>query len=423
MPGDGGTTAVHESALAGGHQVYRVAVPVVAALLAGYLLWLVLDLGSASVRNGVAHVVAVGVPLVAAGACWRAHRLRAGRHTAWWWLAVACGTWSAGALSRAVLAVGTHAAGSFPSLADVGQLGFAVPATLAMLRFPRSGGRTLARWRLTLDGVVIAGCLLATSAIWALDPVLESASSPGVQGWALAYPFVDACLAAFVLARSTVFPIQRRRVWLLLSAAFVTLMVTDALYVAGTFRDDHLPGGPLDVGWALAFALVALAAVAPVVDPAKPAPAVGEMPTTMYEQLVPYGAITMVLVAVAENPAILSAGSVHRWLLVPLLALVALRQLVVVADHTTLARTLADTVERRTGELIREQQWWREVVQNLSDVVVVVDEDLRIRYCSPSADHVLGSWPQQVPSSPGAGAAGSWSVVSAAPTVAGGGSR
>ena len=396
MPEDGRTAAAHDDVVDDGRRVYRAASVLATVLLTAYLLWLLVDVGSPFVRHTVTHAVAVGAPLIAAGASWRAHRLRAGRHSAWGWLALACLTWSSGALIWAVLDLVGGTEVYFPSVADIGLLGFAVPAAVAMLRFPRSGGRTLSRWRLTLDSLVLGGCLIAASAIWVLDPVLTSGASFGERSVAFAYPLVDAGLAAFLLARSTVFPSQRRRVWLLLSAAFVTLTVTDSLYVARTFRGDYAPGGTLDVGWALAFALVGLAALAPVVDPAKPAPAVGEVPTTMYEQLVPYGAIGLVLVAVAGNPATLEAGSSQRWLLVPLLALVAVRQLVVVADHTTLARTLAETVERRTVELVREQQWWREVVQNLSDVVVVVDEDLKMRYCSPSADHVLGSWPQQV---------------------------
>ncbi len=396
MPGDGGTAAAQERPDDHGRRLYRAATLAAGLVLAGYLVWLLTDVGSPSVRHAATHLHAVVLPLVAAAACWRAHRLRAGRHAAWGWLALSCVIWSTGALTWAVLDLAVDAEVHFPSPADIGLLGFAVPAAVAMLCFPRSGGRTLSRWRLALDSLVLAGCLLAASAIWALDPVLEAVATPEGRSVALAYPLVDACLAAFVLARSTVFPSQRRRVWLLLSAAFVTLTVTDSLYVARTFRGDYLPGGPLDIGWALTFVLIALAALAPVVDPARPAPSLGEVPTTMYEQLVPYGAVGLVLVAVAQNPTTLDTGSPQRWILVPLLVLVAIRQLVVVADHTTLARTLADTVERRTAELVREQQWWREVVQNLSDVVVVVDEDLRVRYCSPSADHVLGSWPQQV---------------------------
>ncbi|HEX4978183.1 MAG TPA: EAL domain-containing protein [Nocardioides sp.] len=397
MPADGVPAVAHEGDAAPGRGLYRTALVVACGVLGLYLAWLLLDVGDPAVRASVTHLVSTSAALLAATACWRAHRLRAGRHLAWAWLALGCVTWSGGAITSAALSVTVRAEVSLPSAADVALLGFAVPAAVAMFRFPRCGGRTLSRWRLALDSVVLAGCLLAAAAIWVLSPVLLTvAPQPGARAVALAYPLVGACLAAFVLARSTVFPIQRRRVWLLLSAAFLVLTVTDSLHVARLFRGEYAPGGPLDVGWALAFTLIALSALAPVVDPASPAPAVGEVPTTLYEQLVPYLAMGLVLVAVAVNPTAIEAGSPHRWFLVPLLAVVAVRQVVVVADHTTLARTLAQAVERRTAELVREQQWWREVVQNLSDVVVVVDEDLKVRYCSPSADHVLGSWPQRV---------------------------
>ena len=87
MPGDGDMAAAHEGAVADGRHLYRVAALGAAALLTAYLLWLLLDVGNPSARHGVAHSAAVVLPLVAAGACWRAHRLRAGRHAAWAWLA------------------------------------------------------------------------------------------------------------------------------------------------------------------------------------------------------------------------------------------------------------------------------------------------------------------------------------------------
>ena len=104
-----------------------------------------------------------------------------------------------------------------------------------------------------------------------------------------------------------------------------------------------------------------------------------------YEQLLPYGTVGIGMLAkVITQPTVLEAGSPHLWLLVPVLVILAVRQVVVVADHTLLARSLADAVELRTAELRGREQWWRDLVQNLSDVVVVVDTDLRVRYLQPA---------------------------------------
>jgi diguanylate cyclase (GGDEF)-like protein/PAS domain S-box-containing protein len=365
-------------------------------LASAYLLWLVSGLGGEGSRALVSSAVFVVAPLVTAAACWSAHRSRQGRHTGWAWLTAGCVVWGLGSLVWAVDVTLLDQQVRFPSYADIGFVGYALPVAVAVSRFPHSTGKSLSRWRLALDGEVIGGALLVVSAIWVLDPVLHSGVSSAARWVALAYPLVDAALAALVLTRSMVFPLERRRVWLLLSAGLLTLTVTDSAYVALTFAGRYTPGSPLDVGWLVSFALLGLAATAPVRDPHRPAPAAGDAPPTMYEQLLPYGTVGIGMLAVITQPTVLEAGSPHLWLLVPVLVILAVRQVVVVADHTLLARSLADAVELRTAELRGREQWWRDLVQNLSDVVVVVDTDLRVRYLSPSADHVLGSWPREI---------------------------
>ena len=61
-------------------------------------------------------------------------------------------------------------------------------------------------------------------------------------------------------------PDIRRMVWVPLSLGWLTLSVTDSVYVASSFAGDFTPGSPLDAGWVVAFYLVGLAATAPAAD-------------------------------------------------------------------------------------------------------------------------------------------------------------
>jgi diguanylate cyclase (GGDEF)-like protein/PAS domain S-box-containing protein len=57
-------------------------------------------------------------------------------------------------------------------------------------------------------------------------------------------------------------------------------------------------------------------------------------------------------------------------------------------------------VRRRTIELERREQWWRDLVLNLSDVIIVLDPEGRIVYCSPSVKRALGYFPKHLTTGP-----------------------
>jgi diguanylate cyclase (GGDEF)-like protein/PAS domain S-box-containing protein len=307
-----------------------------------------------------------------------------------------CVTWSIGSVAWVAYDVTLGHSPSFPSWADVGYLGYAIPIAVAVLRFPRAARGPWSRWRLLLDGMVIAGSLLLTSLVLVLGPVLDSTSSTFARWVALAYPLTDVLVASLVVTRCMVFPRARRRVWVTLSAGLLVLSLTDSLYVAASFAADFTPGGLVDLGYFASFVLVALAARAPNVDaPHIPRSPVSE-PASMAQQLLPYAAIGIALTAYLSRPDAVASHGRFLWLVLPLLAAIAVRQVVVVGDHAAVARDLSSAVDRRTAQLKHREQWWRDLVQNLSDVVVVVGTDGQVRYCSPSVRAVLGHWPQHL---------------------------
>jgi diguanylate cyclase (GGDEF)-like protein/PAS domain S-box-containing protein len=365
------------------------------AVTAVYLCWLLSDLGSDRARIVVSDLAFIAAPLVAAAACLSAHRLRGGRHTGWAWVAAGCLMWAAGSVAFTFYALVLGQTSPFPSYADLGYVLYAVPVAIGVTRFPRAQGSTLARWRLALDAVVIAGSLLLVSFVWVLAPVVEATDLTLTRLDGLAYPLADVVVATVVLTRCMVLPGVRRNVWLLLGVGLLVLSVTDSIYIARTFRHMFVPGGVLDLGWVLSFVLIALAATMPVPEPREPVTAAEGEPPTLFQKLLPYVAIGAAVAAALSEPAALETASRLTMLGVPLAAAIVIRQVVVAAEHATLARNLSEAVERRTTQLQHREQWWRDLVQNLSDVVVVIDTDLGIRYCSPSAGSALGTWPQQ----------------------------
>ncbi len=389
------------------------------AVVIGYWLWVRSGRGTPDIRAAVSEGLLVLLPLAAAHASFSARR--GSGHTGWVWIAAGCVAWASGALTWAAYDLVWGVRAPFPSWADFGYLGYAVPLAIGITRFPRARTTSFTGWRLVLDSVVIGGAVLFTTMVWVLDPVVDSPLSMWARVHALAFPVAHVVVVTLVLSRCLASPGLPRRVWLPLCIGLITLAVTDSAYVVRSATGDYVPGGLLDIGWLVCFVLVALGAGAArphlspvglpevtsvVVDgrPAHPhepgiaadlAPVPGSPePAPMLQQLLPYAAILAAGVALLGETAAVTRSSLV-WLLIPVLAVVAAREFVTVADHVALARGLAAEVDRRTAALLHEQQWWRELVQNLTLVVVVVDTDGSIRFCSPSARTALGAWPQR----------------------------
>ena len=384
------TVTIPPKGRVGGRFVLEAAL--IGALGATFLVWLMLDVAGPDLKLAVSDAVFVVAPLLAALACWSAHRRDRDRHTGWWWLSVGCLIWTAGSLAWAFQELLLGQLNPFPSVADIGYVGYAVPVAIGVARFPWPPIKGWSRWRLGLDSAVITGALLLTSTMWVLHPVIDATASTLTRADGLAYPLVDLIVASAVLVRCMVLPDTRRLVWVPLSAGLLVLAVTDSLYIGATFRDDFQAGGATDVGWLLAFSLVALAARAPVPDAdADPRPA-GLRTTTTAQHVLPNLGAAIAAVAVAMNLDDFDQP-VYRWMFVGVAALFLVRQLVVTAEHVSTARDLTQAVDRRTGELKHREQWWRDLVQNLSDVVMVVEYTGTIVYCSPSVKATLGDWP------------------------------
>ena len=311
----------------------------VAVCTAGVLATVVLPPSAATLVSDVTQALAAA----AAAAATARHALRSTglrMRTAWWLLSAACGSWSAGQAYWTVLAA--RGESPFPSLADVGFLGFAVCSLLALVVHPAVGGRT-GRWQRCLDAVMTTGAVGLVSWQTALGAVLREDTGHDVGALLLlaAYPVSDVVLIVLAVLLVTRTPGDRRP--LNLVAAGVTAMsVADSAftYLAATSAYD---GGTADAGWTLAFVLLAVAGLC------RPATAAGTAHagaaarrTSAAASLLPYVPVTIALgTALARTLSGATLAQGEELVVAVVIAALLARQYGTVRENVRLADDLA----------------------------------------------------------------------------------
>lgn len=223
---------------------------------AGYAAWLLI--GSAEyepVRDLIGYtlllVILVGLLIG------RAVMIREER-AAWLLLAVAIAIWTASDVYYTVV-VSSLDSPPFPTAADVGYLVSVLPAyaAVALLLLRRILHPPVGVW---LDGLLVA-CGVAAFMSLILPVVAE-----GIDGgrWAIAMsvatPSSDLILACLVAGAVGLLGIRAHSTWWLLLAGALLLWATDTFWLLEQAMEQYAIGAPLDLGWLLSFALMALAA-------------------------------------------------------------------------------------------------------------------------------------------------------------------
>jgi len=147
----------------------------------------------------------------------------------------------------------------FPSLADIGYL-LVYPLLLAAVAITvRHQARGLAPW-LWLDfavGSLGAGAVLAV----VLGPVLGSATpglSPLATAVAVAALMFDLVLVAAIAGIAAVQGVQMGSRWALLASGLLVFAAADVVYGLELTAGTYLRGTPLDAGWVIGLALMAM---------------------------------------------------------------------------------------------------------------------------------------------------------------------
>ncbi len=372
----------------------------VTVILALFAAWYGAGPGTPWQNRVVSDLSIVVCPMVAAWSCLRAAGRGGPRARGWRWMAVSMLTWGCGGAIWAFYELVLRRYSPFPSPADIGFLGYSVPAAIALFAFPGGSSRVVSRFRAGLDGAAIASALLFVSWAGVLGPLYQT-DAGGVLARAvgLAFPIVDVVMVALVLGLGMRRQVGARLPWLIMGGGLLSLAVTDSIYVSQTVGSGYTPGTILDLGWASAFLLIALATQAPTTLDADVAEQ-REHRLSLVQEAIPYLpflAVLAVLVVSARRDVSLETDPFLFFAAVVVVVLFGIRQVVILLESIALTNDLETKVEQRTSELVSKDNWFGSLVQHSSDLVVVVGRDGGILYRSPSFQSVLGYPPDDAP--------------------------
>jgi diguanylate cyclase (GGDEF)-like protein len=271
--------------------------------------------------------------------CALAARSASGRlRASWAALGAACLSWAIGEAIWSWYELALHTTTPFPSVADIGFLGFPLGALAALALFP-AGANYADRLRMTLDGLSTACAIGLVSWGTALGAVVDAGGdSTLATAVSVAYPLSDIALlvmCVMVLSRS-----RAHRLPLAFVAGGLALMaVSDSGFAYLTAQGTYGTGNPVDLGWFLAFGLVALATLAPGATTARAQPDA----VAVAGAVLPYVPVVVAAGFIGWRYSTgHRLGSLESLLIGILVLLVLLRQFLTARDNHRLARALAE---------------------------------------------------------------------------------
>ena len=380
-----------------------VALPVavavaVAVVLGAWLTAMRMAGADSALGQWISNAGLLAVTLPAGTSCLVRSRSAGAARRAWVLLGLSALSWGGG---QAVWTVYESVHGRevpFPSAADAGYLLAVVLMTAGLLALPSTSAALSTRLRLVLDGVLVALSLAMLSWEVVLADTLEEGGDSLAAAISLAYLVGDVIcgtVALVALARArhgTRVPVPTL---LLLCAGPVAFAVGDSGFTYLTLHDRYYSGHPIDAGWFLGFALLGLAALVPAQSEQR-SQARHEHGTSA-GLVAPYVAVVAAIGAgVVRLTTLGRLGPFLAWGTLTLVALLVVPLVLALQENTRLTRGLEARVEERTAELAGQERWFRSLMQNLSDVVTVVDEDGTVTYATPSSAQHFGRSPDEL---------------------------
>ncbi|GAB3915164.1 hypothetical protein GCM10027613_10030 [Microlunatus endophyticus] len=277
-------------------------------------------------------------------------------------------------------------------VSPIGDLGFLAAGLLAvwgMASFPTTRRRGRELLRMVLDGVVVGGSVLLTTAVLALAPVLSAGQNPFYRFDTIGLMIIDvivATVAGLLLIRGDR---ADRPVQLLLALGFSIWAVTDLFRWVVQVRGlvFYQTAGP--VGWMLGYSLIAFAALLPGRIRTSSAPKRNDQAPPLGDTVMTFGLLLVAAVTNAlSRPAVLNPWIGALWLL--LVAAVVARQLLLITDNELLRRTLERRVHSRTRELASMTRQSELLLNSVGDGIYGVDSRGVVTFVNPSGARTLG---------------------------------
>ena len=322
-----------------------------------YLAYLVTAPGSAASVTAVNDIAQAAVPLcIAFPLLVAAARRSTGRQrTSWYLLAGGALSWGLGQAVWTWFEVVLDQIVPYPGLADVGYLA-TIPFLLAgVLTFPSASLHTIGRARAVIDGLITTSAMLFASYGTFLGVIYAAGEGRLVERiLAVTYPAADIVTVSVVLAVLA----RRSQRWVgplpLVGAAVLALAVADSAFAymtaRGTYGDDPMT----DLGWPLAFGLLAAAAWLPA-DDGEGAASLRPSSSSAASVALPYLPVVPAVIVFASRSITGAEFGPFLGVTASVLAsLVVVRQVVTLLENRQLTGHLEHTVhelQEREGQL------------------------------------------------------------------------
>jgi diguanylate cyclase (GGDEF)-like protein/PAS domain S-box-containing protein len=360
---------------------FLVASVLAALLTIGFGAWMALRTDGDVASDAFRGFGEAGAALMAAVACMVAATRHSGRSRfAWVLLGTGALAWATGEGVGAYFEfIGEQL--RYPPLTDIGHL-VAVPLAVAGIAVFPGRHRPASRLAFLLDGAILSGALVLISWATVLGTVYQADTGGGAAALTgLAYPISDIVMAVMALLLVGRTAGAGRLPLLLVMTGIFTNLLADSASVYLTTVTGHTPAGIMGTGWVAGFLLMALGGVRAALQ-ARAATRADERPPARWTIVLPY-----VPVAVAAVIAVLKNVSgppeaLLLWDLMVVVALVIVRQFIVIVDNQTLNQKLAS----QSAALRDSEEHFRSLVQNSGDVVLLADADGVVRFVSTSID-------------------------------------
>ncbi|MDP9826204.1 putative bifunctional diguanylate cyclase/phosphodiesterase [Kineosporia succinea] len=280
------------------------------------------------------------------------------------------------------------------SLADVGFLVAGALLVAGLLRMTMPERNNAARARAVVDGLLISAAVLLVGWVSVLGPTVRlNETGFGDKMMLLVYPSGDIALitlATYLVLRTrgdglkAVLPVEP------IAAAVVVFGVADCAFAYLELIGEYRSGHVVDAGWLSAYTLLLIAAVMPQHRRGPES----EVVPRQIGLLLPYFFIVVAITVSLVVPEITGIrDETTRWIQAGLILLMVVRQLFSMQENQTLATGLEHRVTERTQELEVSHKRFQALIENSSDVVMMVDREGRILYVSDSVARVFGVRP------------------------------
>lgn len=173
---------------------------------------------------------------------------------AWTAFVAACASWTFGEIYALVAKPE-----SYPSLADLGFIGFYPLVYVGMVALVRARARHLGG-TLSVDGITASLAASAVAAALLFELVLVTThGSPATVATNLAYPLGDVLLLSAVVGAVALAGWRLSVRWALLGAAILCTAVADVIYLFQSARGTYVEGTWIDILWVASLLLVGVA--------------------------------------------------------------------------------------------------------------------------------------------------------------------